>query len=141
MIEIFIESLKTFVYLYIYIKNCRKWQMHILGIVTSVMILICIPKGGILGCTTLEWLIVLIPANILLSGVISAWVYSKATSSEEEQEVENCYKNEVYHREPDMHPEETEYEPVETIEEGIEDIIPLENGGFRRIYKVRRFEK
>ena len=77
----------------------------------------------------------------MLSGVISAWVYSKATSSEEEQEVDNCYKNEVCNIDPDMYPEETEYEPVETIEEGIEDIIPLENGGFRRIYRVRRFEK
>lgn len=141
MIEVFVEILKIFVYLFIYIKNFRKWQMHILGAVTSIAILIYIPKGSMLGRTTMEWLTVLIPVSILLSGVTSAWVYSKATSSEEELKVENCYKNEIYHVDKDMYSEKVEYKSIETIEEGVEDIIPLKNGGFRRIYRIRRFEK
>ena len=141
MIEILAEIAKFFVYLFVYIKNCRKWQMHILGLVMSVITIIYIPKGGILGCTTMEWLLVLLPVNILISGAVSAWIYSKAVSKEN-LESESCYKNEL--RLVDAQPEEIErreFDFRDTVEEGVEDFIPLENGGFRRIYKVRRFGK
>jgi hypothetical protein len=138
LIEIFVEALKFFKYLLIYIKNFRKWQIHILGIVMSAITVIYVPKGGFLGCTTMDLLSLLLPINILVSGVVSAWIYSKAVP-EEGPEVKICYKNEMPF--VDEHPEETKPDVRDTIEEGIEDFIPLDNGGFRRVYKVMRFEK
>jgi hypothetical protein len=140
LIEIFIEILKFFKYLFIYIKNFRKWQLHILGIVISVLTVIYIPKGGFLGCTTMEWLSVLLPVNILVSGTISAWVYSKAKPEEEKDaETKSCYKNEIQF--VDEQPQEIKPDIRDIVEEGIEDFIPLDNGGFRRIYKIRRWLK
>jgi hypothetical protein len=141
LIEILIEIAKFFKYMFIYIKNFRKWQLHILGIVISVLTVIYIPKGGFLGCTTMEWLSVLLPVNILVSGTLSAWVYSKAKPEEEKKDVEtkSCYKNEIQF--VDEQPQEIKPDIRDIVEEGIEDFIPLDNGGFRRIYKIRRWLK
>jgi hypothetical protein len=144
LIEIFIEILKFFKYLFIYIKNFRRWQLHILGMVMSVVTVIYVPKGGFLGCTTLDLLSLLLPINILISGALSAWVYSKAVSEEkkEETEVKSCYKNEIQFVDGSEGVEHRkEFDFRDTIEEGIEDFIPLKNGGFRRIYKIRRWLK
>jgi len=123
---------KFFIYLTVYIKNFKNLKMHIFGFFMAIAAMNSIPNRYIKGCSNTEWIMFLVFTSFALSGAVSGYVYAKFKTK---TEVKQVLQNENPETEQ---PGSNNFEPRYTIEEGIEDITPLENGGFRRIYKVRR---
>jgi len=129
-------AVKFFIYLTVYIKNFKNLKMHIFGFFMAIVAMNSIHNRYIKGCSNTEWIMFLVFISFALSGAVSGYVYAKFKTKTEVKQVLQNENPET--KQFDEQPESNNFEPCHTIEEGIEDIIPLENGGFRRIYKVRR---
>lgn len=139
LIILFTAVAKFFIYLHVYVKNFKNPKIHIFGFFMSIVAFIYLPKPHIAGCTNTEWFLLLIPTVFVCSGVVSGWILVKTkgrTEAKQTLQSENP-QSDYADAEPNKR-KNRDFEQNCTIEEGIEDIIPLENGGFRRIYKVRR---
>jgi hypothetical protein len=140
LISVFIKVVvKFFIYLTVYIMNFNKLKMHIFGFFMSVLSIIFIPNKYVNGCSTVEWIMFLIFTSFIFSGAVSGYVYAKFSRKTETTQVlhnENPQADRFDEQPPND--KNINSESNYTIEEGDEVIIPLENGGFRRIYRVRR---
>ena len=128
-----------FIYMHVYVKNFMNPKIHVFGVLMSVVAFIYLPNPHIAGCTNTEWFLLLIPPVLICSALVSSCIFVKLNSKTRvKQTLHNENPQSDYADAEPNKRKNRDFEQNCTIEEGIEDIIPLENGGFRRIYRVRR---
>ena len=128
-----------FIYMHVYVKNFMNPKIHVFGVLMSVVAFIYLPNPHIAGCTNTEWFLLLIPPVLICSALVSSCIFVKLNSRTEAKQTlhnENPQPDQYYAGSNNWSNQTGSQNYA--VEEGIEEITQLPNGGFRRVYKVRR---